>query len=136
MKFDMKLLGDMLYERRLDLTMGLKHRLIEIRDAGTCITAIAIKTDPVFDESYNFFARGGWSPNTVILIKCNGECVANYDPFEWRSSGNRTMFEAHRYIQDHFEELGYASVIDVQYILGETNTPKSSEIWRENETNN
>lgn len=136
MEFDLNLLKDMLYKKRVELSVGLKHRLIEIRDAGTCITAIAIKTDPVFDEAYPFFARGGWSKDTVILIKCNGECVANYDPFEWRSSGNRTMFEAHRYIQDHFEELEYFSVVDVEYILGITDTPKSSEIWRKNESDN
>ena len=42
--------------------------------------------------------------------------------FEIRDTGTRTMFEAHRHIQENF------AVIDVEYILGETAKPKRSEI--------
>lgn len=106
----------------------MKSKLIEIRDVCTCITAIAIKTDPDNSIEESFFRRGGWGSNSVILVKCNGETIANYDPFEWRSKGNRTMFEAHRYIEEHFDELKDFDIVDVQYILGETNEIKKSDI--------
>lgn len=104
-------------------------KLIEIRDIATCITAIAIKTEPKTSIETSFLARGGWSSNSIILIKCNGECVAHYDPFEWRSNGTRTMFEAHRYIQQHFDEIPDYFVCDVRYILGETDKVCESDIY-------
>jgi hypothetical protein len=41
------------------------------------------------------------------------------------------MFEAHRYIQEHFDDIENYSVIDVEYILGIKQTIKESEIWRD-----
>lgn len=102
----------------------MKTKMIEIRDSATCITALAIKTEATSDKELAFFRRGGWGSNSVILIKCNGECIANSDPFEWKSRGTRTMFEAHRYIEEHFDELPKCAVVDIQYILGESETKK------------
>ena len=107
----------------------MKQKLIEIRDSGTCITAIAIKTEPNNLKEMQFLGRGGWGPNSVILIKCNGETVANYDPYVWRLGGTRTMFEAHRYIEQHFDELKDCDIVDVRCILGETNEIAKSDIW-------
>lgn len=109
----------------------MKSKFIEIRDAGTCITAIAIKTEAENNKEQSFFSRGGWGSNSIILIKTNGESVANHDPFEWRYRNNRTLFEAHRYIEEHFEELNDFQVIDVEYILGIKDEPKHSEIWED-----
>lgn len=106
----------------------MKQKLIEIRDSGTCITAIAIKTEAANEFEEHFFGRGGWSNSNVVLIKCNGETRANYDPFDWRADGSRTMFEAHRYIVEHFDELEDYALVDVQYILGETDQIKKSDI--------
>ena len=38
------------------------------------------------------------------------------------------MTTAHLYIQKHFDELKNYSVVDVEYINGETAEPKTSEI--------
>lgn len=107
----------------------MKTKIVEIRDCGTCITAIAIKTEGQSSKEFQFFKRGGWGPNSIILIKTNGETVANYDPFAWRANGTRTMFEAHKYLEEHFDVLPDNTLIDVEYILGESHTPKQSEIW-------
>lgn len=109
----------------------MKSKFIEIRDAGTRITAIAIKTEGENEKEHQFFRSGGWGANSVILLKTNGETIVNYDPFEWRSNGTRTMFEAHRYIQEHFDDIENYSVIDIEYILGIKQTIKESEIWRD-----
>ena len=106
----------------------MKQKLIEIRDSGTCITAIAIKTESDNLKEMQFLRRGGWGPNSVILIKCNGETIANYDPFEWND--RRTMFEAHRYIEQHFDELKDFDIVDVRCILGETDRVADSDIWQ------
>lgn len=108
----------------------MKTKMIEIRDAGTCITAIAIKTESQDDKELAFFRRGGWGSNSIILIKTNGDTIATHDPFRWRDGYSRTMFEAHRYIEQNFDELPENAVIDVQYILNETDIEKESEIWR------
>ena len=39
----------------------------------------------------------------------------------------RTMIVAHKFIKEHFDELETGDVIDVEYILGETDTQKMSE---------
>lgn len=109
----------------------MNSKMIEIRDRGTCITAIAIKTNPTGDNEYHFYKRGGWGPNSVILIKCNGETVATHDPFNWND--RRTMFNAHRYLEEHFDEVPNCSVVDVEYILGETDKPKESIIFTNKE---
>lgn len=107
----------------------MKNKMFEIRDAGTCITVIAIKTEPENIKEELFFKRGGWSNNSIILIKTNGEAISNYDAFEWRNAGNRTLFEAHKYIENNFDDLENYSVIDVEYILNEKDKQKKSDIW-------
>lgn len=50
---------------------------------------------------------------------------AEYDSFNW--SNARTMHVAHEYLKEHFDDLESGAVIDVEFILGETETPKRSE---------
>lgn len=107
----------------------MEQKLIEIRDDFTCITAIAIKTEPQSSAETAFLNRGGWGPNSVILIKCNGDCIANHDPFNWGISFGRTMTEAHRYLEEHFDEIPNHYLLDVRYILGESDQPCKSDIW-------
>lgn len=37
------------------------------------------------------------------------------------------MHEAHKYIQQHWDELQSGEVVDVEYILGETTVKKESD---------
>jgi len=104
----------------------MKTKMFEIRDRATCIPVIAIKTEGETLEEHMFFRRGGWGGNTVILIKINGDTEATHDPFKW--GNRRTMTTAHLYIQKHFDKLENYSVVDVEYINGETTEPKTSEI--------
>jgi hypothetical protein len=104
----------------------MRSKFIEIRDANTLITAIAIKTAPDSDEEKAFYRHSGWGESSVILIKINGEARAEYDPFVW--FGSRTMREAHRYIERHYDEIPNYGLVDVQVLLGETTTPKTSDI--------
>jgi hypothetical protein len=47
-----------------------------------------------------------------------------YDPYDWN---DRTMQTAHNYIAKNFDDLSNGDVVDVEYILEETDEPKISE---------
>jgi hypothetical protein len=59
----------------------------------------------------------------MIDAQCRG--VA-YDPYHWPRDP-RTKPYAHVYIEAHWHDLKDGDVIDVEFILGETTSPKVSE---------
>ena len=105
----------------------MKFKVLEIRDEGTHIPTLAIQMladSPI--QSYYIHGRCGYSRDGsgIVLMRINdGE--GKSDPYEWH--GSRTMAAAHKYIYAHFDELNDGDVIDVQFILGETAQPKTSE---------
>jgi len=102
--------------------------ILEIRDRGTCIPVLAI---PMFGYGISAFyvhdkcgyPRIGEKPE-VMLVDMQGERPATADPFFWK---DRTFRIAHEYIRDHFYDLENGSVVDVEFILGETTIKKKSE---------
>jgi len=67
--------------------------------------------------------REGFTLNeNTLLIKLN-TLATEYNP-HWSSV---TMNEAHIYIRNHFDELETGSVIDCQFLRGDTETPVESE---------
>lgn len=101
-------------------------KTFEIRDSHTFIAAMAIKLDADNERDSYLLRRAGYGDPTdqyVLLTKLDGG-ITNYDPYGW---GNRTMANAHVYIQREFDSLETGAVIDVEYILGETAQPKESE---------
>lgn len=105
----------------------MKTKLVEIRDVATRIAAIAIKTQGDTAEEQQLFRMEGFGEHSVLLLRPEQQKMF-CDPFMW--DNRRTMTTAHRYIEEHFDELPDASVVDVEVILGESETPKISEIWR------
>jgi hypothetical protein len=103
-------------------------KAIEIRDRATFIPAIAIKmSEPKSKAEDYLLRRCGYALNNpaIILLRMDGNSrKAPSDPYDW---GDRTMLTTHIYIMDHFDEISNGEVIDVEYILGETPTPKQSE---------
>jgi hypothetical protein len=95
-------------------------KLFEIRDRGTCISALAIQVSG--DDGY-LMRRAGFQAPMVYLIMLATE-QAHYDPYAWH---NRTMGTAHRYITAAFTDLVDGQVVDVEYLLGETPAPKQPE---------
>jgi hypothetical protein len=69
--------------------------------------------------------RAGYAPDTplVLLTRLDGGRSC-YDPYEWN---DRTWQVAHNFIQESWENLESGTVVDVQFILNETNEPKISE---------
>jgi hypothetical protein len=111
-------------------------KMFEVRDGATFIPTIAIK--PIeLDFNYNspecfLWSRAGFGKTNVefskyVLFGHLRNKKLTWDPFDWDDWDSRTMMEAHKYLIEHFDELENGAVIDVEYILGETNQPKISE---------
>jgi hypothetical protein len=70
--------------------------------------------------------RADQDEHCIIVIDAQCRGVA-YDPYEWTGRQGRTLKTAHHWIENHWEELQDGSVVDVEFILGETPKPKVSE---------
>jgi hypothetical protein len=95
-------------------------KTIEIRDKGTFIPAIAVSVSGT--DGY-LMRRAGFNHRMVYLIHANSERCA-YDPFTW---ADRTMQTAHLFIEKEWDSIRDGQVVDVQFVLGETPSPKVSE---------
>ena len=106
---------------------------LEIRDKATCIPVLAISTMPEDDAEHKFWRRQGFGEFDVVLLRAD-DSLATYDPFKWYNftGGTRTMTEAHIYIRDHWDEIKDCDVIDVEVIVCERKTKKTSEMWGNN----
>lgn len=106
--------------------------MFEVRDRMTFIPVIATKLDTIElpEEEAYLIARSGFGRNCqyIMVTKLiDGEMPTNYDAGGWIQHGTRTMRIAHKHINQHFDELSTGSVIDVEFILGETPHPKRTE---------
>ena len=126
----------------------MEIKLIEIRDRATFIPAIAVgltlepalpgETEKYLREMY-LLRRAGYSREQiqcnpergefpeeiyVLLTKLDGGSQAHYDPFSWAS---RTMGTVHQWLITHWREFKSGDVLDVEFILGESKAPKTSE---------
>lgn len=123
-----------------------QSKLIEIRDAGTFIPALATLVTVTGEQCDYLLRRAGWGVGQrfIMLAKLvDRECQD--DPFRW-GQNPRTMFVAHAALAGHplqkmdpdnidpdrlkqftFAALESGGVLDVEYILGLTDTVKESE---------
>lgn len=112
----------------------MQTKLFEVRDRMTFIPVMAIqltslRTAPLLLKEKYLLSRAGFGLTEMeqgeffVLIHLEGEKLT-YEPHAW---GNRTMQEAHKYIRENWHLLMSGDVIDVEYILKETNNPKESE---------
>ena len=114
----------------------MKMKVLEIRDEGTCIPALAIKmvADSPIEEKYLYYRSGYPNPlehrnsrAAVVLMHLSTQ-EAKVDPYDWDYA--RTMKAAHLYITDHFDELQDGQVVDVRVTtFREATVPARPEIW-------
>ena len=97
-----------------------KTLMLELRDRMTFIPTLAIE---ISGEDGYLARRAGYGPLCVLFGRLNGGTF-HYDPYDW---ADRTWKTAHTLIIEHFNELKDGDVVDVEFILGETTTPKQSE---------
>lgn len=107
----------------------MKTKILEIRDCATFIPAIAVEMTAADDIERYYLGRAGYADHGrkfIMLTNLNGGRQATSDPFDWAGPA-RTWHVAHRYIEEHWEELKTGDVVCVETIVGERQTPKISE---------
>lgn len=107
----------------------MRTRLIEIRDEGTCIPAIAMQMWASNAVEAAFYRRCGYPqdrPYSIILMELNYQ-RATSDPYEW---GGRTNPVVHDWLIENFDTVCEGQVIDVRVLLKEHLTPVDPEIFR------
>lgn len=98
--------------------MNIKY--LQIRDCGTHIPALAVKL-----ENNRVVRRAGFGDGVHILLINLNTYIGQYDFYQWKG---RTMREAHDWIIENWEDIKNEDVIDVEYILGESDKKKVFEI--------
>lgn len=106
--------------------MTARSKVVEIRDRGTFIPALATRIDPDNERERTLFARAGFGlePATqreYVMLTMLTSARSQHDPFAW---GDRTMTSAHRFIAECWDTLTSGAVVDVEHLLGETAQPK------------
>lgn len=105
----------------------MKTKVLEIRDEGTCIPALAIQMVAANEIEDKYLWRCGYPRGSHgIVLMHLGDQRASSDAYWW---GNRTMQAAHLYIEEHWPELEDGDVVDVRVALGERDAPVEAEIW-------
>jgi hypothetical protein len=104
-------------------------KTFEVRDSMTHIPVVAVQLHGDGNEGYPVRRAGFWAttpPNEMVLLTrlTDSPSVSCSCPRDW---GGRTMPVAHKYIAQNFAMLESGSVVDVEYIRGETSEPKRSE---------
>lgn len=119
----------------------MKTKLLELRDEGTFIPLLCVDMNPDSDPEVQY---GGFAEHRAaqryLLRRCGYPCDGrpniaivkarahkdrcSNDPYSW---GGRTFPIAHHYIIENWDKLKDGDVVDVQFILGETKSPKVSE---------
>jgi hypothetical protein len=120
-----------LNERKAQGQTVMEAKTLEVRDSMTFIPVLAVRLWPNNEEDCYLLSRAGYGRTEadqiggdyVLLTRLDGG-LCYYDPLMW---GNRTLGCAHAYIRNFWDELKTGQVIDVEFILGETDTPKESE---------
>ncbi|MCA1799907.1 MAG: hypothetical protein LC687_00310 [Actinobacteria bacterium] len=106
----------------------LDVKMFEVRDAATFIPVMATKLNVVSDSQEDWLLhRGGFAKfeQYILYTSLVGHNYKTfYDPFDHTS---RTHHYAHLYIHEHWGELGSGDVIDVEFIMKQTERPKTSE---------
>ena len=100
-------------------------KLLEIRDEGTCIPAMATEAVPDNGRQMAILSRAGYGESRCIILQHLHKGRATYNPYDWN---DRTYSIAHQYIIQHWDDVADGDVIDVQFIRGETAEKKVSEI--------
>lgn len=108
---------------------NMETKMIEIRDRMTFIPAMATRmaTDEHWSADFFLLSRSGmnamsFAPVALTWIS-NGQ--TKFFAEDW--NGSRTMTAVHEWLVKNWDKFESGGVIDVEFILGETEAPKVSE---------
>lgn len=119
----------------------IECKLFELRDRATFIPIFAFRNRVILQHA------DGWEIHHQTTQETREDWLLRRAGFGSQSqhlvtvadvpiAGNpRTYGVAHKYIEEHWNDLRSGDVIDVEFILGETKTKKRSEYYDEYEHN-
>lgn len=105
----------------------METKILELRDRGTFIPILCIRLLPDTARENYLLRRAGFAfaPPLVQLVNLTtGQ--GGWDEYEI-GRGARTLPIALQHIRSNWDDIENGEVVDVQYILGETEAPKISE---------
>ena len=103
-------------------------KFFEIRDHATFIPVMGVRLGKEYGScplDGQLMWRAGYGDPLVLLTNLQDQ-RSSHSPYEWGPA--RTMCVAHDNIQKSWDDLPSGSLVDVEYILGITNHPKTSEL--------
>jgi len=106
----------------------MEIKCLEVRDRGTFIPVICIRPVPDNEAQRYLLRRDGYAGDETehVIIMIDAQCRgASYDPYDWPD--RRTKGNAHNFIEQNWASIKDGDVIDVEYILGESEKKKHSE---------
>jgi len=95
---------------------------VEIRDRGTFIPAVAFLVSGVNDP---LMERAGFGIAPLVVLVAVERPEVQWDVYSWPG---RTMRAAHQWLEENWLDFPNGGVLDVEYILGETAHPKTSQV--------
>lgn len=110
-------------------------KIFELRDEGTTMPIIAIKPHRESESTRWCWARSGYGTKDndqqayILMARlAGGDGILTCDPYK-HGTNARTLRVGHEWLlkHDNFMALDSGDVIDVQHILGETETRKRPE---------
>ena len=113
--------------------MNSTVKLFEVRDQGTFMPVMALKMHAESAPESWLMARAGYGPDAmshqdyVLFAPIDGSAIGEIN-YNWSKWDSRTRLQAHRFIEEHWDELKSGDVVDVEYILGKTAEPARSEM--------
>lgn len=109
-------------------------KALEIRDEGTTMSMLAIKMVADNEAQRAILRHAGYGdrPEDYVILIHAHDIEGHYDPHRQpgASNGIRTRQMAHAHIKANFHALKDGDVVDVQYLLGEKPSPKTTEIQK------
>ena len=113
----------------------METKLLEIKDRMTRTFGLAMKFPERHEQSVaeaqiiEASSHGDGTGYVLLLDIDGGSGNFTCDPYDWPQwkGGSRTMQAAHEWICSHWRELENGSVVCVETILGERETPKVSD---------
>jgi hypothetical protein len=113
----------------------MEVKFFELRDSATLIPIMAMKFRHTTPKERRLIKRSGYGSDDyqqtyVLLCKLDptgaeGKQITS-DAYDW--TYGRTMRDAHLYLNENFDKHTSGDVIDIQFINGERETIKESEL--------
>ena len=104
----------------------METKVLEIRDRNTFIPALAVRFTAEDRAQEKLLRAAGYNleyPSIQVTMLQSGK--SKIDPYEWN---DRTMQMSHLHIEKKWHSLHDGDVVDVEFILGETETPKEPQV--------